>query len=192
MPCDYKLDRSLKRQREPKSETDLCNENITVQTPIHVFGVPFSANLKIKTTRLFNGQQPVHTLLVETQASKYVVCSHCRVTCEKSNAKPNWQQIKLCPHQRLSFSSPYKKIILSSELVFPSSYQAVLLAVVEPVPGPAGSDDALQLVRLDPDELVDAVVPPQLQTLPTQLHRSACANKTPGVKQQVFYCFDFA
>ena len=35
---------------------------------------------------------------------------------------------------------------------------------------PTCSYDALQLVGLDPDELVDALVAPQLQALPPQLH----------------------
>ena len=54
-----------------------------------------------------------------------------------------------------------------------STHQAVLLAMVQPVPGPPGSDDALQLVRLHPDQLVYPVVPPQLETLPAQLHSPA-------------------
>ena len=35
---------------------------------------------------------------------------------------------------------------------------------------PTCSYDPLQLVGLDPDELVDALVAPQLQALPSQLH----------------------
>ena len=35
---------------------------------------------------------------------------------------------------------------------------------------PTCSYDALQLIGLDPDELVDALVAPQLQALPPQLH----------------------
>ena len=50
------------------------------------------------------------------------------------------------------------------------------LAVVEPVPGAACADDALQLVALHPDQLVDALIAPQRETLPTQLHGSVEIN----------------
>lgn len=47
-------------------------------------------------------------------------------------------------------------------------------ALVEPVAGAAGADEALQLVGLHPDELIDALIAPYLQALPPQLHRPPC------------------
>ena len=38
--------------------------------------------------------------------------------------------------------------------------KAVLLAVVQPVPSAASSDQALQLICLHPDQLIDTLVPP--------------------------------
>lgn len=52
----------------------------------------------------------------------------------------------------------------------------MLLRVVQPVARPARADDPLQLVRLDPDDLLHPAVagqprlPPELQTLSAELH----------------------
>jgi hypothetical protein len=51
--------------------------------------------------------------------------------------------------------------------------EAGLLAVVEPVAGSTCADNALQLVRLHPDQLVHALVPPQLEALASELHCAA-------------------
>ena len=52
-------------------------------------------------------------------------------------------------------------------------HQAVLLAVVQPMPSPSGSNDPLQLVRLHPDDFVDALIAPELETVSAQLHSTA-------------------
>jgi hypothetical protein len=49
--------------------------------------------------------------------------------------------------------------------------EAVLLGVVEPVAGLAGDDQPVDLVGLDPDQLVDPPVPPLGEALPRELHR---------------------
>ena len=48
--------------------------------------------------------------------------------------------------------------------------QAVLLGVVEPVAGAARANQALQLVDLDPDQLVHSLVAPDVQALSAQFH----------------------
>lgn len=53
------------------------------------------------------------------------------------------------------------------------AHEAVLLAVVEPVARSAGSNQPLQLVRLDPDHLLDRRVAPELEALTAELHRTA-------------------
>lgn len=51
-------------------------------------------------------------------------------------------------------------------------YQAVLLAMVQPMSCPSGSDQSLKLVRLDPDEFLYLFVSPQPQTLSPKFHGS--------------------
>lgn len=53
------------------------------------------------------------------------------------------------------------------------AHQAVLLAVVEPMPRPACDDEAPQAVGLDPYELVHALVAPLVQQLTPKLQRTA-------------------
>jgi hypothetical protein len=53
------------------------------------------------------------------------------------------------------------------------SDEAVLFAVVQPMARPPRADDALQLVGLDPDDLVDALVAPQFEALAPEFHGSA-------------------
>lgn len=43
--------------------------------------------------------------------------------------------------------------------------------MVEPVSSSPGTYDSLQLVRLHPNQFVDALVAPQLETFPAKLHR---------------------
>jgi hypothetical protein len=52
------------------------------------------------------------------------------------------------------------------------THKAVLLAVVHPVTCSTRSDDSLQLIGLHPNDLINAFIAPQLETLPTQLHGS--------------------
>jgi hypothetical protein len=52
------------------------------------------------------------------------------------------------------------------------AHKAVLLGVVQPVPGAAAADDA-HLLGLDPDEFLDPLVAPLAQALPAQLHGPA-------------------
>lgn len=46
----------------------------------------------------------------------------------------------------------------------------MLFAVVQPMPCAASPDQALQLVCLDPNQLIYALVAPQVQALPAKLH----------------------
>jgi hypothetical protein len=53
------------------------------------------------------------------------------------------------------------------------THQAVLLAVVEPVPRAPRANESLQAVGLHPDQLVNALVAPLGQQLAAQLQRTA-------------------
>lgn len=53
------------------------------------------------------------------------------------------------------------------------SDETVFFAVIEPVTSPSGADDALQLIRFDPQDLVTPSVAPQVQTLASQFHGSS-------------------
>ena len=53
------------------------------------------------------------------------------------------------------------------------SHQTVLLAVVEPVACAAGTNETLELVGLDPDQLVHSLVAPESEALPAKLHGTA-------------------
>lgn len=53
------------------------------------------------------------------------------------------------------------------------THQAVLLAVVQPVPGAPRAYEPLQAVGLHPDELIHAPVTPLGQQLTAQLQRTA-------------------
>lgn len=52
--------------------------------------------------------------------------------------------------------------------------ETMFLGVVEPVSCASCADDALQLVCLDPDDFLDALVTPDGQTLTTKLHCASC------------------
>ena len=69
--------------------------------------------------------------------------------------------------------------VLSLSSLLPSAGQSVQgcnahsAPVVQPVAGAARPNQALQLVGLHPDQLVHALVAPDLQALAAQLHRAA-------------------
>ena len=46
----------------------------------------------------------------------------------------------------------------------------MLLGVVDPVSSAPGSNDALELIGLDPEELLDKPVPPDVEQLAAELH----------------------
>ena len=50
------------------------------------------------------------------------------------------------------------------------SYQAVFFAMVEPMARATRSNNALQLISLDPNQFVHPLVAPQLQAFSAQLH----------------------
>lgn len=53
-----------------------------------------------------------------------------------------------------------------------NTYQAVFFPMIEPVAGPPGPNDPLQLVGLHPNQFVDAVIAPKLEALAPELHGS--------------------
>lgn len=51
--------------------------------------------------------------------------------------------------------------------------EAVLFTMVQPVACPACTDEPVQLIGLHPDQLINSVIAPDLQTFSTQLHSTA-------------------
>ena len=56
------------------------------------------------------------------------------------------------------------------------SYKTVLLGVIEPMTCPASYDQPMQLIGLDPNQLINAFVPPFGQAFSPQLH---CSSRHP-------------
>lgn len=52
------------------------------------------------------------------------------------------------------------------------NYQAMLLAVIQPVACSASANNALQLIGFHPDNLVDSFVAPELKALSPKFHGS--------------------
>mmetsp|Transcript_44627 Transcript_44627/g.123679 ORF Transcript_44627/g.123679 Transcript_44627/m.123679 type:complete len:282 (-) Transcript_44627:1318-2163(-) len=64
------------------------------------------------------------------------------------------------------------KVAIESRITFDAN-KAVLLCMVNPMACSPRADDALELVRLYPDDFLYSLVAPNLKTLPCQLHGSA-------------------
>ena len=77
-----------------------------------------------------------------------------------STGLPHFRDKRIAVHVLVTFRVPL------------DSDQAVLLGMVEPVPGAAGPDDALELVCLDPDQLLHELVAPDVEALHPQLERA--------------------
>jgi hypothetical protein len=58
------------------------------------------------------------------------------------------------------------------------THKAMLLGVVQPVTCATSPNQAMQLVRFDPNQLIHAVIAPDLQAFSSKLHSTTCRSKS--------------
>ena len=118
----------------------LCNNNVAVQTSVEALRVSLHTHLKRKKHHIFTWITSPDNTKNEPEAAQYSASSYWAWSRTTTREK----SIKIKRENMWGEES--------------TTYETVLLPVVQPVAGPTRADDSLELVGFHPDDFIHSVI----------------------------------